>query len=208
MSSRTLHLLDQHRAQLLTCQRCPNMIGPVIAGPAVVSKILLIGQAPGDKEGRFAKPFSWTAGKTLFTWFKQIGLDETQFRERVYIAAVCRCFPGKQAQGGDRVPNITEIQQCASWLAAEMHLLQAQLIIPVGKLAIQQLLACDKLTEVIGQTHPGQYHGFPVDIIPLPHPSGASTWHRKEPGRRLLQQALAQLEQHPCWQASILRDLS
>ena len=88
-------LMRAHRVALSNCSRCPEMIGPVVSGSPVLSPILLIGQAPGDKEGGFGKPFAWTAGKTLFKWFEPIGLDEETFRQRVYMAAVCRCFPGK-----------------------------------------------------------------------------------------------------------------
>ena len=40
-----------HREGLLACRLCPEMVGPVVAGPAVQSKVLLLGQAPGPHEG-------------------------------------------------------------------------------------------------------------------------------------------------------------
>ena len=52
-------LMRDHRAALANCSRCPAMIGPVVSGSPVLSSILLIGQAPGDKEGGFGKPFAW-----------------------------------------------------------------------------------------------------------------------------------------------------
>ncbi|MCU7842389.1 MAG: uracil-DNA glycosylase family protein [Candidatus Thiodiazotropha sp. (ex Monitilora ramsayi)] len=177
------------------------MIGPVVTGTPVSSPLLLVGQAPGDKEGPAGKPFAWTAGKTLFGWFESIGLDETAFRQRVYMAAVCRCFPGKNPKGGDRVPSRDEIENCRQWLDAEIDLLHPQLILPVGKLAIAQFLPVKKLTDVIGQRHQVSLADYPVDIIPLPHPSGASTWHRTSPGKGLLQKALALVAQHKAWQA-------
>lgn len=191
--------MQAHRAALYACRKCPEMIGPVVSGSPVYSPILLIGQAPGDKEGGFGKPFAWTAGKTLFRWFEGIGLDEATFRSRVYMAAVCRCFPGKNPKGGDRVPNPEEIGNCSSWLKAEIELLQPELILPVGKLAISQLMPVDKLNEVIGQVHRVTFHGHAAEAIPLPHPSGASTWHRMEPGKTLLESALKLLESHPAW---------
>ena len=189
-----------HRAALANCNRCPAMIGPVVSGSPVLSPILLIGQAPGDKEGGFGKPFAWTAGKTLFKWFESIGLDEETFRQRVYMAAVCRCFPGKNPKGGDRVPSLAEIDNCAGWLQAEIDLLKPELILPVGKLAISELMPVKKLNEVIGKLHPVNFHGHQTEAIPLPHPSGASTWHRMEPGIMLLEAALMILQQHPAWQ--------
>ncbi len=175
------------------------MTGPVVSGSPVLSPILLVGQAPGDKEGGFGKPFAWTAGKTLFKWFESIGLNETEFRRRVYMAAVCRCFPGKNPKGGDRVPNRQEIENCAKWLQAEIDLLKPELILPVGKLAIAQLMPVKRLNDVVGGIHSVTFHGHRTDAIPLPHPSGASTWHRTEPGMALLESALDKIESHPAW---------
>lgn len=192
--------IREHRAAMLNCRKCPAMIGPVVGGSPVLSPILLIGQAPGEKEGQFGKPFAWTAGKTMFGWFESIGIDEQGFRSRVYMAAVCRCFPGKNPKGGDRVPSTEEIGNCAGWLKTEVELLKPALILPVGKLAIAQLMPVKKLTEVIGKRHAVTFHGHRCEAIPLPHPSGASTWHRTEPGRSLLAEALRLLKAHPAWQ--------
>ena len=176
------------------------MIPPVITGIAVNSNIMLIGQAPGINEGAVGKPFGWTAGKTLFKWFSGIGVAEETFREQVYIAAVCRCFPGKNPNGGDRVPNKLEIKNCQTWLHKEFKILTPQLIIPVGKLAINQFLSAKKLTDVIGQQFVINTPELQADCIPLPHPSGLSTWYRTEPGKTLLQDALALIESHNTWQ--------
>ena len=125
--------LQAHRRALLQCRACEQMIGPVVSGNPVASPVLLVGQAPGDKEGKFGRPFAWTAGKTLFKWFASIGFEEAAFRERVYMAAVCRCFPGKNPKGGDRVPNLVEIATCGRWLDAEIDLLRPKLLIQIGR---------------------------------------------------------------------------
>ena len=177
------------------------MIPPVITGIPVNSKVILVGQAPGDREGELGRPFGWTAGKTLFKWFSSIGVDEGSFRQQIYIAAVCRCFPGKKPKGGDRVPSKEEIAQCRPWLDAELDLLKPELIIPVGKLAISQFIEVDKLVDVIGQMFKKEINGRVMDVIPLPHPSGASTWHQRPPGKDLLEQALKLIEQHAEWPA-------
>lgn len=188
-----------HQQALAECRQCPQMIPPVILGQAVPAKILLVGQAPGDKEGDLGKPFAWTAGKTLFKWFATIGVNEAVFRQRVYMSAVCRCFPGKNPKGGDRVPDKKEIEACSQWLAEEIMLLQPRLIIPVGKLAISQYLPVKKLVDVIGKTISLNINDVAVDLIPLPHPSGASTWHRMSPGKELLAKALKLVAQHESW---------
>jgi uracil-DNA glycosylase len=119
------------------------------------------------------------------------------------MAAVCRCFPGKQAGGGDRVPDRTEIANCSGWLEAEMKLLQPQLILPVGKLAIGLFMPVAKLDRIIGERSRIERHGFECDVIPLPHPSGASVWHKIEPGKSLLRKALALIARHPAWRSLI-----
>ena len=193
-------LIKHHQAALKNCQLCPQMFGPPVCGEAIISPIMLIGQAPGDKEIIIPKPFAWTAGKTLFKWFQQLGINETEFRKLVYISAVCRCFPGKKPRGGDRVPNLSEIKNCSHWLNAEIALLEPQLMIPVGKLAISQYLEVKRLTEVIGKIHKVKINSSLIDVIPLPHPSGASTWHITEPGKTLLQDALSLIKNHRVWQ--------
>ena len=214
--------LRRHVTQLKGCTACPKMIGPSVAGVPVVSPVMLIGQAPGVKEGPAGKPFAWTAGKTLFQWFATIGLTEEQFRERVYMAAVARCFPGKAEAGGDRVPDAEEIQRCGKFLVKEAQLIRPRLVIPVGKLAILQLLppapeppptksgrrraarpTLDKLVEVIGTERRVTIGGVEMDMIALPHPSGASTWHRTEPGKTLLSRALAMIAQHEAWRSIV-----
>jgi len=163
-----------------------------------MSKVILVGQAPGVREPVAGKPFAWTAGKTLFRWFEEtLGLTEEAVRAKIYFAAVCRCFPGKAPGGSDRVPNPQEIANCSSWLDHEIEILRPRLIIPVGKLAIAQFLPVAKLDQVIGQSFRVSRAGRKFDLIPLPHPSGASPWHRIPPGRDLLRQALALIKEHP-----------
>jgi uracil-DNA glycosylase len=181
------------------------MIRPVVTGNPIMSPVMLIGQAPGVREGPAGKPFAWTAGKTMFGWFDQLGLTEEEFRQRVYMAAVCRCFPGKAEGGGDRVPSDEEVERCSKHLSAEARILRPRLVIPVGKLAIEQLFPeMEKLVEIVGTQQRASIGvgGTRVefDAIPLPHPSGASTWHRTEPGKTLLVRALARIAQHEAWQ--------
>ncbi len=117
------------------------------------------------------------------------------------MAAVCRCFPGKAPVAGDRVPDVQEIVNCSRWLRGELRLLRPELIVPVGKLAIAQFLEFVKLDQIIGQQFRVKAHGHEADLIPLPHPSGASTWHRMEPGKTLLERALRLIAAHPAWPA-------
>lgn len=190
--------VERHLAALRACDRCPRMHKPVVVGRPAASRVVLVGQAPGDKEPRLGRPFAWTAGRTLFKWFHgALGWSEDEVRDRIYFAAVCRCFPGKRPEGGDRVPSPEEIGKCASWLEREVELLRPELVLPVGKLAISRFLGERPLAGTIGKLFPITFHEHSLDCIPLPHPSGASPWHRMEPGMSLLKQALAQVARHP-----------
>ena len=175
------------------------MIGPVVTPRPVVSSVYLVGQAPGPREGALGRPFAWTAGKTLFRWFQPLGVDEETFRSRAYIAAVCRCFPGKAAGGGDRVPSADEIAHCTRWMQRELDLLAPKLVIPVGRIAIERFLPPAPLVMTIGKLHRVTAFGHDLDVMALPHPSGASTWFKREPGKSLLEQALRLVGKHPAW---------
>jgi uracil-DNA glycosylase len=189
--------LERHLIQLRACRRCPDMKFSPVTGGAVASRVLLVGQAPGAKEPVAGRPFAWTAGKMLFKWFEdELGVTESEFRASVYMAAVCRCFPGKTNAGGDRVPSRLEIENCGSWLKAEFKLLRPGLVIAVGKLAIAQFLdPVPSLAEIIGK----QIAMPDFDLIPLPHPSGASPWPRIETGKRLTRQAIRLIGEHTAW---------
>lgn len=176
---------------------------PVHGNPNDHARILLIGQAPGPHEAGFGKPFAYTAGKTLFKWlFEATGENEETLRDKIYFSAVARCFPGKNASGGgDREPDEEEIKNCRIFLAGEVAIIQPQIVLAVGKLAIREVLGPEifkkttSLTDVIGKRFFVNFHGHPVTVVPLPHPSGISTWHKKEPGLGLLKLALKHVRQ-------------
>jgi uracil-DNA glycosylase len=194
-------------AELDACRACPKMIGPVVHGPPVRSPVILVGQAPGPREGSFGKPFAWTAGRTMFRWFDEaLGVDEATFRERIYMAAVARCFPGKASGGGDRRPDAVEIEHCKTWLQREADVLKPSLVIAVGTLAIEQVLAVKvPLAEIVGTCRKARWLGHHVEVIALPHPSGASPWHKMEPGKTLLGKALRRLGKHPAMRQALGR---
>ena len=155
---------------------------------------MLVGQAPGKVESAGGKPFAGRAGKTLFRWLGRAGLDEATARERIYISAVTRCYPGPSASGrGDRVPSPSERANCASWLDDELRIVRPKVIVPVGRLAIERFLPPRPLEELIGREHTVDHVGGHSIAIPLPHPSGASSWIHQGNHPELLAGALALL---------------
>jgi uracil-DNA glycosylase len=199
-------LLNLHVKRLQRCRLCPRMKSTPVSGGAIVSDVMIIGQAPGPREPTLKRPFAHTAGKTLFRWFEQFcGMEEAAVRSNIYFAAVCRCFPGKNSGGTDRVPAPDEIRNCALWMDDEIRILQPRLIIPVGRLAIIQFIDCAKLEDVIGRRFRVAHAGHRFDLIPLPHPSGASPWHKIPPGKTLTELALKLIARHHSIQTLAVR---
>ena len=192
---------DRHLEQLYACRACPNVMGRPVTGAVWATRVMLVGQAPGPREEEQRRPFAYTAGRRLFSWFAaQLDVSEEEFRRRVHIAAVIRCFPGRDEKaGGDRVPNEEEIQRCASHLDREIALLQAQLVIAVGTLAATQLVGISALKESVGRLHRVSRAGRRFDVVVLPHPSGRSTWLNKRENQALLDASLRLIREHRAW---------
>ena len=188
MSSR----LSLHCRALADCRLCGHGEGVTpILSQAQRPKAMLVGQAPGKVESAGGKPFAGRAGKTLFRWLAQAGVDESEFRTKVYIAAITRCYPGPSPSGrGDRVPSPRERELCGEWLDAELELIRPELIIPVGRLAVDRFIGAAPLDQVIGKVHEVTHIAGISRVIPLPHPSGASSWINLPANRALLDQAL------------------
>ena len=186
--------LAAHREALAACRRCPEFVGPEvrpITSLVRAPRAMLVGQAPGQTEASGERAFAGRAGKTLFQWLARAGVDERTFRERVMISAITRCYPGASASGrGDRVPSPAERARCADWLAAELRLVRPPLLILVGRLAIDRFLGAAPLDRLIGRAHEVTHEGGRSVAVPLPHPSGASSWIHAPGHGALLERAL------------------
>ena len=177
-----------------SCTRCvedgliPAAAPVVEGGPEAV--FFLVGQAPGMTEANERRPFMGRAGRILSRWMAQAGFrSDEEFRRLTYIAALMRCFPGRNSRGdGDRPPPPRAIRNCSVWTEAELALLHPPVIVPVGQLAITRFLGRGRLEERVGEA----FGRDPV-YIPLPHPSGQSRWLNQEANRRRLDAALALL---------------
>lgn len=184
--------LDHHLVQVRGCRICPTVEPPPVAArPEVWPRLMLVGQAPGPREVVEQRPFAYTAGSRLFSWFARHGVSEEEFRRRVWMCAVIRCFPGRAPQGGDRVPSPQEIANCAPWLEEEIRLIRPATVLAVGQLAIAKFLPEPApLTERVGRVFEVSRGDVTFGVIPLPHPSGRSTWLVRPENQALLERAL------------------
>lgn len=177
------------------CRRCLKAGYPITSGAifsgGTSARVMVVGQAPGVREKETGLPFSGPAGKRLFQWLEQAGWQEDDFRATQYITAITRCYPGKGNGRGDRVPTAEERKLCAPFLVRELDLVQPELIVPVGRVAIDHFLGEGKLADLIGVVFEKDGRLF----LPLPHPSGANLWLNRPKSQALIRAALARLRQ-------------
>jgi uracil-DNA glycosylase len=161
---------------------------PVVQ-PYEGQRAYMFGQAPGVVEGQERLPWRGRAGRTLRRW---LDLDEEAFYATFYCASVTRCYPGKAPGGrGDRTPTPREQELCSLWRDWELRLIRPGLIVPVGGLAARRLLGLKSVTECVGSR-------FELDdavAIPLPHPSGASSWLNDPANRARVAEAVGLIRQ-------------
>ena len=190
--------LKKLHKQMRGCRLClaagHEITPPAIFTGATGARIMTIGQAPGITEVEAGRPFNAGSGQRLFKWLGEVGIEEHWFRTTQYMTVVTKCYPGRAKGGsGDRVPSRAEQKLCRPYLDQEIALVNAALIIPIGKLAIGLYYPKNlKLTEIIGTE-------IEIDgrwIVPLPHSSGASRWHQSAENRELIQRSVALIGKH------------
>ena len=137
------------RSEVLTCTRCPlhstRTQGVLGVGP-LRSDWLVVGEAPGAEEDRRGEPFVGAAGQLLDAMLRAIGLDR---RSNVYIANVLKSRPPN-----NRDPKPEEVAACLPYLLRQIALLQPKIMLAVGRIAAQNLLATDApLGRLRGKVH-------------------------------------------------------
>ncbi len=181
-----------HQAACRACHVCADEGLIAEANPTFEggwrAPFFLVGQAPGPAERESRRPFDGRAGKELDRWMIRAGFSTAEeFRSLTYIAAMMRCFPGRNTKGnGDLKPPPAGIANCAHWLDAELRMLKPRVVILVGQMAIARFLGPGRLEDRVGERFGDQ----PV-MVPLPHPSGQSRWLNDHVNRERLASALA-----------------
>lgn len=148
---------DELRQKVISCVLCPlskTRINAVFGNGNQHAELLLIGEAPGANEDKQGEPFVGRAGLLLNEMLLSIGIK----REDVFVTNVVKCRP---PENRDPLPN--EVATCAPYLAKQIEFLQPKLIIAVGRVAAQHLLAS---TETIGKLR-SNTHSYGANKIPL-----------------------------------------
>jgi uracil-DNA glycosylase family 4 len=137
------------RSEVLSCTRCPlhktRTQGVLGVGPHRTDW-MVIGEAPGAEEDRRGEPFVGRAGHLLDAMLQAIGLNRGT---NVYIANVLKSRPPN-----NRDPKPEEVAACLPYLMRQIALLQPRLMLAVGRIAAQNLLATDlSLSRLRGKVH-------------------------------------------------------
>jgi DNA polymerase len=139
---------DALKAEVLSCTKCTlhsTRTQGVFGVGNRRAEWLVIGEAPGAEEDRRGEPFVGRAGQLLNAMLAAIGLP----REQVFIANVLKSRPPN-----NRDPKPDEVAACLPFLMRQIALLQPRLMLAVGRIAAQNLLATDMpLGRLRGQVH-------------------------------------------------------
>jgi uracil-DNA glycosylase len=137
--------LRERVAGCTLCELCKTRTQTVFGVGNTQAHWLVIGEAPGAEEDRQGEPFVGRAGQLLNAMLLAIGLP----RETVFIANILKCRPP-----GNRDPAPAEVSRCLPYLGAQIALLKPKIILAVGRIAAQNLLATDApLARLRGKLH-------------------------------------------------------
>jgi len=155
--------LEEIAGQIRTCSACPLHASRknTVPGEGNPNRpdILFVGEGPGADEDEQGRPFVGAAGQLLDKMIAGMGYK----REEVFIANIVKCRPP-----GNRVPMPEEMNACVPYLKAQIALIKPQIIVALGKTAVQGLLQEDvAITKFRGTWC--QYEG--IDLMPTYHPS-------------------------------------
>lgn len=141
------------------CSLCNKRKNVVVGEGNINSKIMFIGEGPGEEEDNTGRPFVGKAGQLLNKMLEAINLK----REEVYIANIVKCRPPN-----NRVPNEEEAIKCLPFLRYQVAIIRPKIIVCLGATSAKYII--DKgirITKDRGIWHQkGNFY-----IIPTYHPS-------------------------------------
>jgi uracil-DNA glycosylase len=153
--------LRERVAACTACDLCKTRTQTVFGVGSTSADWLVIGEAPGADEDRQGEPFVGRAGQLLNAMLLAIGLP----RETVFIANILKCRPP-----GNRDPKPEEVARCLPFLHNQVALLKPKMILAVGRIAAQNLLATDlPLARLRGKLH--RFGAADTPLIITYHPA-------------------------------------
>ncbi|MCS0602855.1 UdgX family uracil-DNA binding protein [Streptomyces sp. LP11] len=157
------------------CHGCPlhrDATQTVFGAGNTDARVMLVGEQPGDQEDRQGRPFVGPAGKLLDQALAEAGIDPAE----TYVTNAVKHFKFTRAEPRKRrihkSPSLREMTACGPWLAAELALVEPELIVVLGATAGKALLGSSfRVGEVRGTVLEREIHGRPERLVPTVHPS-------------------------------------
>ncbi|WP_307176823.1 UdgX family uracil-DNA binding protein [Streptomyces africanus] len=157
------------------CRGCPlhrDATQTVFGAGNKDARVMLVGEQPGDQEDRQGKPFVGPAGRLLDRALEEAGIDPSE----AYVTNAVKHFKFTQAEPRKRrihkAPSLREMTACGPWLAAELAVVEPELIVVLGATAGKALLGSSfRVTQVRGTVLQEEIHGRPERLVPTVHPS-------------------------------------
>ncbi|MCF0081608.1 UdgX family uracil-DNA binding protein [Streptomyces lomondensis] len=157
------------------CRGCPlhrDATQTVFGEGRQDARVMLVGEQPGDQEDRQGKPFVGPAGRLLDRALEEAGIDP----DEAYVTNAVKHFKFTQAEPRKRrihkAPNLREMTACGPWLAAELAVVEPELIVVLGATAGKALLGSSfRVSQVRGTVLEEEIHGRPERLVPTVHPS-------------------------------------
>lgn len=145
-SKRDIDPFLELKEEVFKCQKCP-LAGfrqnPVFGEGDPNARLMFIGEGPGAEEDKEGRPFVGRAGQLLTKMIEAMGLK----RQEVYIANIVKCRPP-----GNRNPFREEVASCISYLKKQIEIVDPEVIICLGSVAVRYLLNIDKqISKVRGE---------------------------------------------------------
>lgn len=147
-----LALADKSAKTCTACGLSQKRTKVVFGSGSETANLMLVGEGPGAREDQQGEPFVGPAGELLTKMLEAIEIE----RSEVYIANIVKCRPP-----GNRDPRPEEIKACSGYLAAQIELVRPRIILTLGRVAAQALLAS---TQTLGRLRNRwhEYCGVPV----------------------------------------------
>lgn len=162
--ARSLAQLFREMACCTRCDLAPGRTQVVTgAGPAS-ARIVFIGEGPGAEEDRTGRPFVGRAGRLLDRLLEENGIE----RDQVFITNIVSCRPP-----GNRTPRVGEVRAHAPWLEEQLRLIEPDLVITLGRVALTYFIPTAKITELRGRPQQMEKSGRRFLLLPLFHPAAA-----------------------------------
>lgn len=157
--------LDELHRVMVRCTRCDLFLSrtQVVPGSGDArARALFVGEAPGATEDREGVPFVGASGRLLDSMLEAAGIS----RPQIFIANTVRCRPPE-----NRNPKAREIRACAGWLAEQVRLIDPEVVVTLGRFALQHFLPEGRITRLQGSVQEVAYADRAVRVLPLLHPS-------------------------------------